>query len=136
MNSISRGELATHYNFSCCALISLCSYPSELESLEGQLSVVQEENLRYKKAARMWKSRYNQERTARYVYSSIYYSNAFNHAPCKPSFLSRLAAEERAHDLQRLVDETFQQFGLDDSEDDSFGNCSEPSDPGSTEERV
>ena len=50
--------------------------------------------------------------------------------------LPRLAAEERAHDLQRLVDETFQQFGLDDSEDDSFGNCSEPSDPGSTGESL
>ena len=30
----------------------------------------------------------------------------------------RLAAEQRISDLQTLVDETFQQFALDDSEDD------------------
>ncbi len=29
----------------------------------------------------------------------------------------RLAAEHRVHDLQTLIDETFQQFALDDSDD-------------------
>ena len=32
----------------------------------------------------------------------------------------RLSAEERARGLQSLVDDTFQQFALEDSEDDSF----------------
>lgn len=32
--------------------------------------------------------------------------------------IDRLAAEQRISDLQKLVDETFQQFALDDSEDD------------------
>lgn len=40
----------------------------------------------------------------------------------------RLAAEERATSLQSLVDETFQQFALEDSEDDSFGEPSSASD--------
>ena len=89
----------------------------ELEALETQLTVVEEEATRYKKAARLWKARYKQERTARYenISSELYYycSNY------------RLAAEERINSLQHLVDETFQQFALEDSEDDSFG---EPSD--------
>ena len=39
-------------------------------------------------------------------------------------FLYRLAAEKRIADLQSLVDETFQQFALDDSEDDfDDGEC-------------
>ena len=42
----------------------------------------------------------------------------------------RLAAEERASGLQTLVDETFQQFALEDSEDDSFGEPSGASDTG------
>ncbi len=33
-------------------------------------------------------------------------------------FACRIAAEQRISDLQNLVDETFQQFALDDSEDD------------------
>jgi hypothetical protein len=65
---------------------------------------MEEEAARYKKAARLWKSRYLQERTA------------------------RLAAEERVSGLQQLVDETFQQFTLDDSEDDSYGEPSSASD--------
>ncbi len=36
-----------------------------------------------------------------------------------------MAAEEQVHDLQELIDETFKQFALDDSEDDSF--CDEDS---------
>ena len=32
--------------------------------------------------------------------------------------MCRLAAEHRVHDLQNLVDETFQQFAIDDSEDE------------------
>ena len=32
--------------------------------------------------------------------------------------LYRLAAEDQIHSLQTLVDDTFQQFALDDSEDD------------------
>ena len=32
--------------------------------------------------------------------------------------LYRLAAEDQIHSLQKLVDDTFQQFALDDSEDD------------------
>ena len=32
--------------------------------------------------------------------------------------ICRLAAEERVKDLQGLIDETFSQFALDDSEDD------------------
>ena len=39
---------------------------TELESLEQQLLVAKEEALKYKKAARLWKSRYEQERRARY----------------------------------------------------------------------
>lgn len=66
----------------------------ELESLEKQLLVAKEEALKYKKAARLWKSRYEQERRA------------------------RLAAEDQIHTLQAVIDETFQQFALDDSEDD------------------
>ena len=31
---------------------------------------------------------------------------------------TRLAAEEQIRDLQGLIDETFKQFALDDSEDD------------------
>lgn len=33
-------------------------------------------------------------------------------------FLHRLAAEDQIHGLQSLVDQTFQQFALDDSDDD------------------
>ncbi len=36
------------------------------------------------------------------------------------SHLARLAAEEQVHDLQELIDETFKQFALDDSEDDYY----------------
>ena len=32
----------------------------------------------------------------------------------------RVSAEERIRGLQSLVDDTFQQFALEDSEDDSF----------------
>ena len=39
-------------------------------------------------------------------------------------WLHRLAAEQRASGLQLLVDETFQQFALDDSEDDSYEGVS------------
>lgn len=39
-------------------------------------------------------------------------------------------------DLQRLIDETFQQFALDDSEDDSYGETSGASESGSLEERL
>lgn len=35
-----------------------------------------------------------------------------------PHVAHRLAAEQRITDLQNLVDETFQQFALDDSEDE------------------
>ncbi len=39
-------------------------------------------------------------------------------------YYCRLAAEKRIVDLQSLVDETFQQFALDDSEDDfDDGEC-------------
>ena len=40
----------------------------------------------------------------------------------------RVAAEDQVHGLQSLIDETFQQFALDDSEDDFF----DFSDEGST----
>jgi hypothetical protein len=40
---------------------------AELETLETQLAVMEEEAARYKKAARLWKARYKQERTARYA---------------------------------------------------------------------
>lgn len=33
-------------------------------------------------------------------------------------YFDRIAAEKRITDLQNMVDETFQQFSLDDSEDD------------------
>jgi hypothetical protein len=82
------------------------SISRELETLETQLAVMEEEAARYKKAARLWKARYKQERTA------------------------RLAAEERVSGLQQLVDDTFQQFALEDSEDDSFGEPSSASDTG------
>lgn len=36
----------------------------------------------------------------------------------------RLAAEERIASLQSLLDETFQQFALDDSEDEDFDDDS------------
>ncbi len=39
----------------------------ELEMYEKQLVIAKEEVLRYKKAARLWKSRYEQERRARCV---------------------------------------------------------------------
>ena len=39
-----------------------------------------------------------------------------------------MAAEQRANGLQKLVDETFQQFALDDSEDDSYEELSSVSD--------
>ena len=42
----------------------------------------------------------------------------------------RLAAEEQVKGLQSMVDETFQQFALDDSEDDDL--CDGTSDEGST----
>ena len=35
----------------------------------------------------------------------------------------RVAGEHQIRELQRLIDETFQQFALDDSEDDDFGDC-------------
>jgi hypothetical protein len=76
------------------------SISRELETLETRLMVVEEEACRYKKAARLWKARYMQERGA------------------------RLAAEQRANGLQQLVDDTFQQFALDDSEDDSYDELS------------
>lgn len=37
-------------------------------------------------------------------------------------FVYRVAAEERISDLQTLVDQTFQQFALDDSEDDDIND--------------
>ena len=43
----------------------------------------------------------------------------------------RIAAEERINDLQSLVDQTFQQFALDDSEDDDIDDLL--SDEGSEE---
>ena len=62
VNSISRGMILSYvYTLS----VSVCVY-SELEALETQLSVVEEDAARYKKAARLWKARYKQERTARY----------------------------------------------------------------------
>ena len=90
---------------------------AELEALESQLAVVEEEAAQYKKAARLWKARYKQERTARYEQLLV----------CVEVFgaMCRLAAEERINGLQQIVDETFQQFALEDSEDDSTG---EPSD--------
>ena len=42
----------------------------------------------------------------------------------------RLAAQERISGLQQLVDDTFQQFALEDSEDDSFEEPSSASDTG------
>lgn len=39
-------------------------------------------------------------------------------------FIDRIAAEQRITDLQNLVDETFQQFALDDSEDDCDSSSS------------
>ena len=42
----------------------------------------------------------------------------------------RLAAQERVNGLQQLVDDTFQQFALEDSEDDSFEEPSSASDTG------
>lgn len=41
-------------------------------------------------------------------------------------FVYRIAAEQRISDLQNLVDETFQQFALDDSEDDFEESDSPP----------
>ena len=43
---------------------------------------------------------------------------------CLPGYTHRLAAEQRANGLQQLVDDTFQQFALDDSEDDSYDELS------------
>jgi len=65
-----------------------------METLERRLDIAREEAARYKKAARLWKTRFEQEKRA------------------------RLAAEEQIRDLQGLIDETFKQFALDDSEDD------------------
>ena len=37
---------------------------------------------------------------------------------------NRVAAEQQIRDLQSLIDETFQQFALDDSEEDDFDDGS------------
>lgn len=66
----------------------------EVGTLETQLFYIKEELLRYKKAARLWKTRYEQEKRARH------------------------AAEERIQDLQWMIEDTFGQFAIDDSEDD------------------
>ena len=44
--------------------------------------------------------------------------------------------EERASGLQQLVDETFQQFALEDSEDDSLEEPSSASDSGASPHRT
>jgi hypothetical protein len=112
VNSISRGKKCKM--FDGVFNVRMCV---ELETLETRLMVVEEEAGRYKKAARLWKARYMQERAARYVPVS---------APrlCLAGYTHRLAAEQRANGLQQLVDETFQQFALDDSEDDSYDELS------------
>ena len=76
VNSISKGE----FN-SVCRLVPISCFinymplfeyppppppPTELDTYEKQLALVKEELTRYKKAARLWKSRYEQERRARY----------------------------------------------------------------------
>ena len=45
--------------------LSLAVFHSELEGLEQQLALAREEVQRYKKAARLWKNRYEQEHRAR-----------------------------------------------------------------------
>lgn len=76
------------------------SITKELESFEKQSRILKSQLTKKKKESRLWKSRYEQERRA------------------------RLAAEERIATLQALVDQTFQQFALDDSEDDEFDDDS------------
>ena len=44
---------------------------AELETLESQLDLMKEDIARYKKAARLWKARYKQERTARYGWLKV-----------------------------------------------------------------
>lgn len=51
--------LCTTYFIDYCAVIL------ELEMLESRLVMVEEEAASYKKAARLWKARYLQERKAR-----------------------------------------------------------------------
>ena len=63
VNSISTGKLPL-YEFIVVITLSL-SPPSELEGLEQQLALAREEVQRYKKAARLWKNRYEQEHRAR-----------------------------------------------------------------------
>ncbi len=44
----------------------------------------------------------------------------------EPNSFFRIAAEQRIRDLQDLIDETFQQFALDDSEDEFEDENSPP----------
>ena len=45
----------------------LITVAAEMEVLERQLDVAREEAVRYKKAARLWKTRFEQEKRARCV---------------------------------------------------------------------
>ena len=101
----------------------------ELETLESQLAVMEEQVSRYKKAAQLWKARYKQERTARYSMDAVW-MYVLRPIAC------RLAAEQRVAGLQQLVDDTFQQFALEDSEDDSFEEQSSTSDSGTPPHRT
>lgn len=105
------------------------SVAAELEALESQLELMKEDVAKYKKAARLWKACYKQERTARYVTPDGYDVSA-TAVPC------RLATEQRANDLQQLVDEMFKQFDLEDSEDDSFEEPSSASDSSASPHRT
>lgn len=48
----------------------------------------------------------------------IYLATSPSHLLPFISLYKRLAAEDQIHTLQAVIDETFQQFALDDSEDD------------------
>lgn len=81
VNSISTGELnakATLIRAIYKQSLSLSPpfslslpFSSELEGLEQQLSLAREEMQRYKKAARLWKTRYEQEHRARYAHYAV-----------------------------------------------------------------
>ncbi|XP_064393491.1 rho GTPase-activating protein 24-like isoform X2 [Halichondria panicea] len=92
--SLSYGALPNSDTMSSDMIVN--SISTELEMLERQLSVAREEASRYKKSARLWKTRYEQE------------------------YRARLATEEQVKGLQAMIDDTFQQFALDDSEDEDL----------------
>ena len=90
-----------------------------MEAMEKELKLVKASLSKKRKEARLWKRRYEQERIARYaaVFVVSFGGWAFIKIICV-FFPFRVAAEDQIQSLQKLVDQTFQQFALDDSDDD------------------